>query len=156
VWEPYGDLDGLAYFAVQDVGLHRTDGSQTPPQNIDPGFYRAPMGRAGQHLLYRRQQMAGGVEEIWRTDGTTNEPLVIPGLPTAVDGVSNGDLVFLVTYVVPYDDLWVTDGTPAGSRRVTTDLHVEPGFTFRDGYIYFLANDGQTGLDPYRCKAGSP
>lgn len=156
IYEPNEELGGFAYFGVQGVGLYRTDGSQTPPELVDPGFYRYPTGRAGQYLVYRGRQVSGGVEEIWSTDGTTTEQLDVPTLPAEVDGSGNGQLVFLVTYVVPYDDLWATDGTVAGTRRVTSGLNVRPGFSFRDGYLYFLADDGVTGIDPYRCKAAPP
>ena len=104
--------------------------------------------------------------ELWRTDGTTtgtflvkdidpgklilgNRTLPFSSNPSALTAF-DGKLYFQATDVVDGSQLWVSDGTAAGTRRVT-DVNSGNGgiypryLTVFHGHLFFGAGDGAGG-----------
>lgn len=118
-------------------------------------------------LLFARTTATG--DELWATDGTPGSLARIASLgtgarmtsgPSHVDAdswppversLAVGDRVFFtVVDEVAGEEPWVTDGTPAGTRRLA-DLHPGPrgsnprGFTPHRFCALFAASDGERG-----------
>ena len=69
-------------------------------------------------------------------------------------GVAGDRLVFSGTESAPGGGVWSTDGTQAGALFLASTASgfvvptIQPGLSF-DGRVYFAANDGITGLEPW-------
>ena len=104
--------------------------------------------------------------ELFRSDGTAGGTILVKDLnPGSGDSFPNflgqlsGKRVFFANNGVTGAEPWTTDGTPAGTTLL---LDVDPGssgspflpfFTNGEGgngLIYFGANDGATGAEPWR------
>lgn len=145
------ELDGFNYFGVLDQGLYRTDGTVMGTELIEAGPYVMPFAATGTRLFYRKGPQ-GGPYAIWQTDGTPGGALELTAVPSDMAGIAVGERVFLADYTNPLSDLWVTDGTNPGTRQLTDGLAVFPALFPLTGYVYFVADDGVTGWDPWRCK----
>src|SRR3954464_10108277 len=111
--------------------------------------------------------------ELWVTDGTTAGTTLLkdinPGPGGSFPGFSqenqlffndfaalgDGRLVFPAFNGSTGDELWVTDGTTAGTTLVK-DINPGPGSSFAgffaalgDGRLMFAANDGSTGWESW-------
>ena len=71
---------------------------------------------------------------------------------TELPGGSHGDLVALHgrTYFGGGSGLYVTDGTPAGTKLLHSFQYVRLSNTIADGRLYFAADDGVAGLELWR------
>lgn len=173
---PQGQLTGMVptsrflYFfanSFKGFALWRSDGTPRGTQVVsDPGFAphpESPQPRSvttlGSRLLFLAET-AGQGEEIWTSDGTragtrriTNfqEPLPVGRSGLLYPVLPLGDrLVFAVNDGVNGRELWVTDGTPKGTRLF---LDVLPGpasgvgslWTIQGGRILFTGMDGRRG-----------
>lgn len=150
-------MGGDLYFSTQHPDntqrLWRTDGTlaNTVPVNLPPGveprMYAGRFGALPDRLVFRAQDAVHGIEP-WVTDGTTATLLadVYPGAESSypmydfVVGLSMfasvGDhVVFLANDGVHGDELWTTDGTPAGTQLLA-ELVPGAASTFLD---YFLS-----------------
>jgi len=111
--------------------------------------------------------------ELWRTDGTESGTFFIKDINPGVAGSNPtkfmvaGDLLyFFAGDNVHGTELWKTDGTPEGTNLVKD---INPGisssypldwwsqsadwsrcFAYGNGYLYFTANDGVHGDEPWR------
>ncbi|MEP7245086.1 MAG: ELWxxDGT repeat protein [Gammaproteobacteria bacterium] len=144
----FGLTGNFAVFAASSTGdnaepaLWRTDGvtvsllaNVSPLQvEVDPYYGPTPGGR-----VFFLGTSAGNVRQVWSTDGTTATRL------TSGDGSNGpriagvfGSLVALERSGAGGSDVWVTDGTLAGTRPLMT-------FT-NDTYLYGreFAGDGNT------------
>jgi ELWxxDGT repeat protein len=97
--------------------------------------------------------------DIWRTDGT------IPGLTRVTSfraaqapglyGVYGANVLFSYDDPAVGFELWITDGTSAGTRLVK-DIQPGPGSSrpnrpvLSGSWIYFTADDGTTGVELWR------
>jgi ELWxxDGT repeat protein len=125
----------------------------SPPARFTP---------VGNRLLFAARD-EGGVEP-WVTDGTpagTRRLLDLQPGPggSAPDGlVSAGERAFFSADDGSHGrELWESDGTPEGTRMLT-DLNpggysglpfYYSGLTVSNGYLFFAADDGKTGLEPW-------
>ncbi|MCP3101716.1 hypothetical protein LZ198_22825 [Myxococcus sp. K15C18031901] len=105
--------------------------------------------------------------ELYVTDGTAAGTQRLTDLsPGIADGVTGqlyvfGEQVAFAGKTPEHgSELWISDGTPKGTRMLA-DLHPDPGVGALDGIprtyatvhgadLYFIANDGQTGLELWR------
>jgi ELWxxDGT repeat protein len=148
--------------------LWRTDGTKNGTKlvkDINPGTAGSniwEMTRFKTMLVFRAQTAARG-QELWRTDCTKAGTRLIKDLEPGAGGSSpsyltpaGGRLFFLAT-VGGQQGLYVTNGTATGTKRlgVFTDLFSIVAVGDR---VYFLANDGSHGLEPWTSdgtKAGT-
>ncbi len=144
------EYEGDFYFSVTQVGLHRTDGTQLGTELFQPGYFVSPMGTAGGRLIYL-QGPAGGPWDLRQTDATGALASSLVSLTSTLSpGVSANDRFYFIDDSV--DSLYVTDGTAAGTIVLEPSLEVRALLHRRDNHMYFLADDGVTGFDPWRCE----
>lgn len=104
------------------------------------------VGTAGDYLLYRTDGTPNGTTELGQFT-----PVSYPELTFEVAAV--GNQIFFVSQVNGSSQLWVSDGTKAGTQRVPTDaaLGTTPGISLLrvlNGGIVFASNVGLARLDP--------
>ncbi|MFQ5515000.1 MAG: ELWxxDGT repeat protein [Myxococcota bacterium] len=104
--------------------------------------------------------------ELWKTDGTasgtelvkdvwpgTRSSLVVPGVPGRGSLTNlNGTLIFVATTPPTGTELWKTDGTEAGTVLLKDinpgpDWSVPTELTVANGRLFFIANDGTSGVE---------
>ena len=167
-------FNGKAFFSADDgtngVELWRSDGDTVTrvEQNIASGgasSFPRSLEVAGDTLFFSAEDTTGN-RELWKTDGTgafvvrdiTNDRLD----PNEITSV--GDKVFFSGFDVVNNsagserELWVSDGTINGTRLVkninsnsaTGSASLPEGFTNFNGTLYFSANDGSSGFEPWK------
>ncbi|MEM7201026.1 MAG: ELWxxDGT repeat protein [Planctomycetota bacterium] len=168
-------FDNTLYFTATPPGsfvlteLWKTDGTAAGTQQVTmgsggifSGSSPAALSAAGGFLYFTAQDPATG-SEPWRTDGTAAGTVMLgdlyPGTRGAsvlefatVGGPGSRAVVFRADDGVNGLELWVTDGTPAGTRLLA-DLH--PGssssgpdqLTESGGLVFFNAWDGVNGRE---------
>ena len=95
----------------------------------------------------------------WANDPRLHVNAVLKGADTVTMGSIDG-VFFKGLFYFPHDDgvngveLWVTDGTSAGTqmvKNINAGASSNPSnFTVSGNYLYFLANDGSHGLELWR------
>jgi ELWxxDGT repeat protein len=133
------------------------------------GMSGGTFGRLGNTLYFAPNRM-DGLTELWRSDLTTAGTVRVTNVEPA--GLAIGPLVtfgdkllFNGFRVFDQGDLFVSDGTAAGTRRLPAtsagnasgmkDYGLSPAI-FRSGEtMYFAANDGVTGREVWRTRAGA-
>ncbi|MFL6233967.1 MAG: ELWxxDGT repeat protein [Thermoanaerobaculia bacterium] len=166
-----GSLYFTAYFPGPDDlrrGLFQLDPTGGPvllaPVTLDVYSYYYPLAQfspLGDRLLFTAQDKRG--VEPWVTDGTPEGTHRLadlqpgPGSSSPSGLVSTGRRVyFSADDGIHGRELWESDGTPEGTRMVQD---VNPGgFTgvsfqyapiVSNGYLFFAADDGKTGFEPW-------
>ncbi|RYZ33703.1 MAG: HYR domain-containing protein, partial [Myxococcaceae bacterium] len=166
-------VNGRVYFAANDgasgTELWRSDGTPegtVKVKELVPGVGgSAPtlLTRVG-GMLYFAATDALGAPELWKSDGTEEGTVrvrgPVPGLLGTGDPVSllalepEGVLLFAAADAASGVEVWRTDGTEAGTVRIT-DIAPGPGssrprmLTRSGNRIFLSANDGWTGLEPW-------
>src|SRR5436305_1000717 len=138
----------------------------------DSGAYLASPAQLtpiGDRLLFVGEDSEHGVE-LWATDGTAAGTQRLRDLRPG-PGSSNPDgftalgsrVFFTADGGTNGRELWESDGTPRGTRRLTDiapggfsafpfdgyDFYDPPSFTLANGLLFFGADDGVTGIEPW-------
>lgn len=135
------------------------------------GSARQELAAVGGVLVFEAQDVEHGAE-LWASDGTPAgtgllrdlAPGTVGSLPQGLlstSAAASGRLFFRAFDPSHGFELWQTDGTAAGTRRVQ-DL--DPGLASSDpteltvvgDRLYFSADDGETGLEPWYLPLQSP
>jgi len=146
--------------------------------NVNPGKGSSPFGYAavGTSVVFEANDGVNG-DELWITDGTAGGTKLLkdifPGGDPAVPNSSRPSFLTSVGGVVYFsaddgvngDELWVTDGTAAGTRLVKNiNTRTAPnggtfnvptgsnpyGFTALGSWVVFAADDGVHGTELWR------
>jgi ELWxxDGT repeat protein len=120
-----------------------------------------PLGVAGSRLLFAADDGVHG-QELWATDGTTagtalvadicpgisgslGSATLVPDAPIAV--VAGGRLFFSALDCVHGTELWVSDGTPAGTHWIGSGGSAPAGLAALGSQVFFRAFDDTHGLE---------
>ena len=168
-----GALYFLAYPSGAGYGLFRLppggrpqileiEESFSPPDVINP-TRQVPFAPLGDQLFFSVEGDVHG-HELWITDGTPAGTRLVrdlrpgPGSSTPAGLVAAGHRVFFTADDgIHGRELWESDGTPEGTRMVadlapggfSAILLSQSTLTVANGYLYFIADDGTTGPEPW-------
>ena len=155
------DLDGELFFAYRasldgDTELWKADGSSDAAERI------AVLPASGASLMAAESQLfmvVDGVDnsQLWRSDGTSDGTYVLSNAYSDTDfgqaTVVGGRLFFLASSQDAGEELWVSDGTVAGTGLVRDIVPGTQGCSLAnmvsvDDNLYFSATDesGNRGL----------
>ncbi|MEA2599628.1 MAG: hypothetical protein QOF89_620 [Acidobacteriota bacterium] len=163
-------VNGVAIFSAVDSEdgeeIWRSDGSTGGTYRLtevcgnDCSGTAFPLVRVGQRVLFSARR--GGRPQLWATDGTiAGTNLLVDGLdvPVLSDIRTNvrrhaflGDRLFFAASDDEHgQEIWVTDGTPAGTRMVSDVLPGPFGSSPSDpvafrGQVFFLAAVDSRGM----------
>jgi len=123
----------------------QNDGPNQPLINGgEDQFIASPVSYRGQLYFLR------GQGEVWTSDGSvqgTRNALAVPGVPSLSFLEAPGsELWFLAEVSDPFEvsQVWQTDGTQAGTRRIRdfgfNFAELDPEFTQIGSQVYFIAN----------------
>ena len=126
------------------------------------------LGNAGAYALFHADDGVHGMQ-LWSTSGSEPGTRMLTGAPFG-SGIGttfgmvelNGIALFSATSTAG-EELWRTDGTPAGTYLVRdinpgsngSDLRLYEGAVI-DGVVYFTANDGVHGQELWRSDGTGP
>lgn len=138
------DQAGRTFFFANG-GLWSSDGTRAGTYAVVPTIAdnpTAPVGMGGS--IYYATQGTGGVK-LWRSEGTLEGTYVIKALPASASlfTAAGRNLFFLSG-----SQLWVTDGTEAGTRALTTGLNILTLAAAGDRVV-FSASDAANGTEPW-------
>jgi ELWxxDGT repeat protein len=151
---------GVLYFEAPDssgaLELWRANGAGAPTQLTSSATVSEPMSfqAAGAKLFFVGATTSG--EALFVTDGTAGSTLMLTTLSSGQAGygeyaVVGGNLYFQNSDAVNGSELWVSDGTVAGTHRVsdteTPNSANASEFTVADGQVFFSATDGVHGQE---------
>ncbi|HEY2354847.1 MAG TPA: ELWxxDGT repeat protein [Gaiellaceae bacterium] len=181
-------VNGNVFFAA-DNGItgtelwksNGTNAGTVEVKDIRPGnrsgisdYYGAPLTNVNGILFFAADDGKHGVE-LWRSDGTKAGTIQVkdiqPGTgyysygsePVDLTGV-NGALFFVANNGTTGRELWMSDGSKAGTVEVK-DIRPGGGSSFSDyggnltdvnGTLFFAANDGVTGPELWKATAPPP
>ena len=173
---PFVAMGNRTYFPATDPTngseLWATDGTPAGTylvKDIYPGTAGSSpslMKAAGNFLYFRASDSAGS--GVWRSDGTSNGTTkvfstLLPTSASLFQMAAFANSVFMCTAGTGTQELWITDGTAAGSYRTCPDRTQPCGVPFPgnpsdltviDGRMYFNATalptvGGSLGAEPY-------
>ena len=171
---------GRVYFSVRD-GIHgrelwASDGTSSGTvlvKDIRPGgnysdSYPSYLTPAGDKLFFFGYEQVHGWE-LWVTDGTTKGTRLVKDIwpgpePTLMThnnyqfntAVLGGRLIFAVPDGTHGNELWVSDGTAAGTKLLKditpgkADSYIARNFTKAGSVLFFTADDGKTGKELWK------
>lgn len=160
LWRTDGTAAGT--YIVKDVYAGAGSGFQASIQTV------APIAVVGNTLFFAGTSATAGAE-LWKTDGTEGGTVLVkditPGLAGSILAPIdlsarhmvelNGAVYFLVSESNGSIDLWTSDGTDAGTRRVKdfvtqSSIPFDSSLVNSAGNLYFAANDGVTGRELWK------
>ena len=163
-------FEGALYFAatngVNGRELWRTDGTESGTVQVAElvagnNTTRTPdrLIATSTHLFFTLGDNTSVASPLYATDGTAAGTVKVLEPPTGGRGpasltASGGTLYFTAYEQEVGYELWTSDGSPTGTRRIGTDLFpgnrtTDPapnGFTVMGDTVYFVANAPGTGL----------
>jgi ELWxxDGT repeat protein len=169
-------IAGKAYFGWND-GQHgnelwESDGTRSGTRRIsdlpaseefDTYSGGPTAARLGGGLLFVTQDSSGSPRTLWRTDGNPGHTTTLGAQCTECTGfreaglvATTGKVLFLGQDRNAGQELWATDGTPAGTRRVTDACPGPCGqasdLALLGGELYFVSRDQQARSDLWRAE----
>ncbi len=171
---------GRVYFSARD-GIHgrelwSTDGTPAGTalvKDIRPGnnysdSYPSYLTPAGDKLFFFGYETVHGWE-LWVTDGTGKGTRLVKDIwpgpePTLMThnryqfntAVLGGRLIFAVPDGTHGNELWISDGTAAGTKLLKditpgkADSYIARNFTRAGGVLFFTADDGKSGRELWK------
>lgn len=148
------------YFTYPDEDGHigrelwKTDGTPAGTvlvKDILPGGNGSspyPLGVVGSTLYFTAMDMTRGIE-LWKTNGTATGTVSVKDVSPEFwagysDTVAIGTKAYFMAGAGFGSDIWVTDGTPAGTEKVALDPALVAGFRFEGAMeTSLLAHDGK-------------
>lgn len=102
--------------------------------------------------------LEAGMNRLWVTDATAGGTIKLSDTLTynGVGGLLNGQFVFAATSPAFGSELWITNGTVAGTRLVRdiypgpTGAEPQDDFALLNGYLYFSASTQNEGRELWR------
>ncbi len=127
----FQSFGGRVLFAAQNPPtLFETDGTTAGTRPFDTGdrVLSVPPGAANGLLFFAAPPAGGGNAVLWRSDGTAGGTFALhsSGRSFAPGSTSNGQLFYVHDDGTRGTELWVTDGSVAGTRMV---VELVPGST---------------------------
>lgn len=153
---------GLYYICVGGFsdGVCRADGPFVQGiWGFTVGHVASQLTPAGSNLFFSGQTEDG--EELWRSGGTSVDTVKLEIFPGTGSAQPQSIAAFGSSVFLSADDgstgreLWFSDGTPAGTRRVK-DIVPGPGssnprsIVVAGGLAFFVADDGVAGTELWR------
>lgn len=146
------NFNGILYFRANDGSgnaLWRSDGTTAGTFKVGTGITQPGNLTVVGNNLFFRAGTGGG--ELWKTDGTTPTQVVNLGATAAISNLITigNTLFFTATNSTNGTELWLSNGTAAGTRRVS-DITVGAGssnptnLVNQNGTLYFFARNGST------------
>jgi ELWxxDGT repeat protein len=169
------DVNGKLYFSADDpnVGIELWTSTGTNAALFrdfwpGPGDSRASVyvASGGNSFFFGADD---GVHdgEIWKSDGTANGSFMVAdisadtftGGTNALDPVAMGGKMYFVLFYQGQYQLWVSDGTAVGTRRLH-EISTSPGasvdkLTVAGTTLYFTAFNEATGLEAYKTDGSA-
>ena len=150
------DAWSLAFFEANAARLFYTSENvlwtldEAGPAPLQLADYVFAAGIGDEFILFSRHE-PGGSAFLWRSDGTAAGTVSVKQVNYVDKIFASGDLFYYLENQA--DDagrgLWVTDGTPEGTRRLLSDLPFSAGprdFTDAGDHVYFyLYNEEESG-----------
>lgn len=145
--QDFVSLGNALYFNASDSGscsLWKTDGTLAGTRQVDGAA--GSLTRAGEKLFF----LDNG---LWVSNGTPGNAALLRGWPEQnprLLGAVGSRLLFVAPETG--DELWVSDGTPSGTKRLTDiaaprPFEVTNFIKVLDGVAYFLVDDVTGGVD---------
>lgn len=165
----FAEIGGVAFFRIYDrvslaPEIWRTDGTRKGTRPAFPGLhYASPVQAFRGALYFLASEHPNSPPALFRAmaDGTPPVRLAFTSPDYGYPEFFEGELPFTPVgnrLFFPFQDdkagleLWVTDGTPAGTKRVR-DIQPGPGSSVPEGLtaagdrVYFAADDGEHGRE---------
>lgn len=164
----FTELDGTVYFFANipgsGNGLWKTDGTPEGTGLVRQLSSPTRLNRAGDRLFFAATTSAHG-RELWTSDGTAGGTHMVkdvfPGiwgsLPSSPEIVPLADRVLFVAHdgtTASYHP-WVSDGTEAGTRRISA-ARMHLGMTRVGDHVFFAAFDAASNQEIWRSDGTTP
>jgi ELWxxDGT repeat protein len=144
---------GRVWLGGPASGLVSTDGTLAGTQTFGAYSDAHPIVALATRFLY--DAMENGLESIFASDGTpANTVALVSGGIADYAWAKVGNHVYLALFQSGVRHLWVTDGTLAGTSLFAPGLTISndyPGLSLIGNHVYFTADDGMHGPNPWRC-----
>jgi ELWxxDGT repeat protein len=163
-------LADLLGAVLPDHVLWTTDGTQAGTKMLEPSlcprgcqFRKELVGLGGAAYFTARDDVFGGTGELWRTDGTRRGTLRFTERSAASIqyaapmplGLLQGSVLFAGVdnrdAYSPTFELWISDGSPAGTRQLTDQSHAASSspsnLVVVADQLFFAAHSGEPPYD---------
>lgn len=163
------------FFTLDNIGKHELWASNGT--ELGTGLVKVIGDNSNFHTvmnnkLYFQGDDGTNGEELWVSDGTeagtfmlkdirANSPSSTPVSLTVLDiNATTSNLFFVADDGVSGSELWVSDGTAAGTK-IVSDIWVggtgsnPTNLTVFDGELYFSATDGLSGIELWKTLGGA-
>ncbi len=153
---------GVGWFAGNDGGLWRTDGTAAGTYAITPAGASLDPGSITQvadgKTVFINQPAGGGAGALWVTDGTAagTHQLADAALGTHLEfggAETNGKAIFTAVDAADDISVWATDGTASGTTEVRVNgpanapIRTPGGYVSANGKVFFSSGYGLCATD---------